>query len=92
MKEKIIKPGHDALGYAHYILTVEGHKVKLIKAHHLVAEAFLGYDRSRRYNSSDMNSLVVIHLNGIRDDNTVDNLKVIPLGQSKSRRKEKNND
>lgn len=44
LKGRILKPGKDAIGYYHYILNRDG-KSHLFKAHHLVAQAFLGYDR-----------------------------------------------
>lgn len=83
LKERILKPGKDKFGYLHYRLSRDGEHY-LIKAAHLVAEAFLGYDRSQ-YDRHNPESLVVIHKNYRRDDNSVSNLKIMTLYEAVGR-------
>ena len=60
----------------HYILTdLEGNR-KLVKGHHIVAQAFLGYDPSQ-YDRKNIESLVVDHQNGLRWDNRLENLRIM---------------
>lgn len=62
---KILKPATDKYGYHYYVLCVEG-KRHTIKAHRLVAMAFI---------PNPENKPTVNHKNGIRTDNRVVNLE-----------------
>ena len=65
-KEKILKCAKDACGYMHARLAKDG-KFTLYKVHHLVASAFLGYDRKQYDRSNLSESLVIDHLNRRQD-------------------------
>ena len=62
-------------GYMHVRLSRNG-KQRLYKVHVLVGMAFLGYSTSQ-YNRKDINSLVIDHINGIKSDNRVENLRIV---------------
>lgn len=63
--KKIIKPNHDKHGYLYYVLCV-GSVRKTVKAHRLVASAFIPNPDEKP---------TVNHRNGIRDDNRAENLE-----------------
>lgn len=86
-KEKILKPLHDSQGNVHYILTRHDGTGQLIKGHHIVAEAFLGYDRNQ-YKRGNLDSLIVTHINGVHSDNSLKNLEIITLREVYERRKQ----
>lgn len=62
LKERILQPQQDNCGYLHVRLSRDG-KQYLSKVHVLVAEAFLGYDRTAYDRKNIDDSLVVDHLN-----------------------------
>lgn len=65
-KEKILKPGKDKKGYLIVIICKNG-KRKTCKVHRIVAEAFIpNYD----------NKYEIDHINCIRDDNRVKNIRL----------------
>ena len=68
---KVLTPNFDSLGYVHYVLTKGNGARQLWKGHHLVAAAFLGWTKDM-----PKNGYVVKHVNGIRDDNRLENLKI----------------
>lgn len=73
-------PTYDAYGYL-YLVISNGTGYKTFRVHRLVAQAFLpNYDEH----------LVVDHLNGIRDDNRVENLCVKTQTENISARDENN--
>lgn len=63
-KERILKPFDSGRGYLKYKLSFNGEKT--ISAHRLVANAFL---------KNNSNKSQVNHINGIKNDNRVDNLE-----------------
>lgn len=75
-RRMILKPQPDKLGYLHVRLWDDKGHAHLYKLHHLVAEAFLGYDR-KQYDRNNLDSLVVSHLNGIKADCRVENLVIL---------------
>ena len=60
-----IRPTHDKFGYLYFVLCVDRNRVT-VKAHRLVALAYLPNPNSKP---------TVDHINGIRDDNRVENLR-----------------
>lgn len=62
---KFLTPSKDRYGYLYYVISINGVR-KTIKAHRLVAEAFIPNPDSKP---------TVNHKNGIRTDNRVDNLE-----------------
>lgn len=62
--DRILKFNIDSDGYAYYVLCVAGHR-HTIKAHRLVAEAFI---------PNPDNKPALDHINGIRTDNRIENL------------------
>ena len=73
-------PTYDSLGYQYIIVRGEN-KSKAYRVHRLVAEAFLpNYDEH----------LIIDHLNGIRDDNRVENLCVKTQTENLAARDERN--
>tara|TARA_R110002012_G_scaffold266724_1_gene450329 strand:+ start:470 stop:955 length:486 start_codon:yes stop_codon:yes gene_type:complete len=65
----------EKLGYVQYKLTSDSGEYKDIYAHRLVASEYLGLDLS------DSN-LTVDHINGMRNDNRVENLRVCTLKEN----------
>lgn len=63
--KKYLKPDRDRYGYIYYVISIGGKRMTL-KAHRLVAEAFI---------SNPENKPTVNHKNGIRDDNRLCNLE-----------------
>lgn len=64
-RNKFLKPGKDKDGYLYYVISIKGVR-KTIKAHRLVAETYI---------PNPENKPTVNHINGIRDDNRVENLE-----------------
>lgn len=62
---KFLRPDKDRYGYLYYVISIDGKRMTL-KAHRLVAEAFI---------PNPENKPTVNHRNGIRDDNRVSNLE-----------------
>ena len=77
-KGVILTPQRDACGYLHVRL-VKDRRYILYKVHQLVGAAFLGYNRKNNEN------LVIDHLNGIKDDNIVENLEVVTRAENSKR-------
>lgn len=75
-------------GYLHVRLCKDG-TITLKKVHIIVAEAFLDYDPSQ-YDRTDVNSLVVDHINRDKTDNRLDNLEVVTIEENARRRAECN--
>lgn len=65
MRNKILNPATDKYGYFYFVLCHDG-KRKTIKAHRLVASAFI---------PNTDNKPTVDHINGNKKDNRVENLK-----------------
>lgn len=59
-----LKPATDKYGYFYFVLCVDGRR-KTVKAHRLVAITFI---------ENPLNKPTVNHLNGVRNDNRVENL------------------
>ena len=70
LKEKILKPCKDNLGYLHVRLCKNG-KPTLWKIHQLVALAFLNHDRKEAGWDT-----IIHHINGNKRDNRVTNLEI----------------
>jgi hypothetical protein len=70
--ERILKPGIDGHGYAKVVLCQDGIR-KTCTVHRLVIESFLG--------SSDLD---IDHINGIKTDNRLDNLRYCTRRQNMS--------
>ena len=52
--------------------------------HVLVAKAFLGYDQ-KQYDRHDVDTLVVDHLDGVKDNNRLSNLEVVTQAENIAR-------
>ena len=65
ISNKVLKPAKDKYGYLYYVLCVKGSRVT-VKAHRLVAMTFL---------SNPEGKPAIDHINGIRTDNRVGNLR-----------------
>ena len=65
-REHILTPSMDKKGYLIVILTNNGEKKKYFKVHRLVAESFI---------ENNQNKPQVDHINRIKDDNRVENLR-----------------
>ena len=76
LKEKILKPSKDALGYVHVRLRVNG-KYLLKKVHILVAEMFLGYTSAFKGNNRRPDTLVVQHIDHDKINNKLENLRIV---------------
>jgi hypothetical protein len=69
-KIKILKPQKNSSGYLHVILRKEK-KAKAFNVHQLVAIEFLGH-------VPNGTTLVIDHINDIKTDNRLENLRIIP--------------
>ena len=69
LKEKILKTPPNSDGYPTILLNKNGTR-KSIKVHQLVAMAFLNH-------IPDGNKIVVDHINGIKTDNRIENLRIV---------------
>ena len=72
-----------ATGYIHVRLRKDG-VATLFKVHVLVAKAFLGYDQ-KQYDRHDVSTLVVDHLDGVKDNNRLSNLEVVTQAENIAR-------
>ena len=77
-KERILKPGVDYNGYFNVSLYKDA-KPKTRTIHQLVAESFLNH-------TPDGYSLVVDHINGVKNDNNVKNLQLVSARENSSKR------
>ena len=71
-KEKILKSRKDKGNYLQVVLYKDG-KCKTCKLHRLVAEAFIPRIEGKEF---------VDHINGIRDDNRIDNLRWCTIAEN----------
>lgn len=55
---------------------LETGRQRLYKVHVLVGMAFLGYS-TENYDRKDIQSLVIDHINGIKSDNRLKNLRIV---------------
>ena len=65
-EKRLLKLRYDKYGYLTVYLCCSGHKDKLAKVHRLVAQAFI---------PNPMNKPCIDHINTIRDDNRMENLR-----------------
>lgn len=79
VKERILKPYLNKLGYYTFNLNKDG-VANVFKAHQLVAMAFLGH-------IPNGNKLVIDHINSNKVDNRVDNLQIITNRENLSKDK-----
>jgi len=79
--EKILSPRNNGIGYLKVTLSNKSRSYKYV--HILVAESFLGYNVSK-------GTICVDHLNNVRSDNRLENLRIITPKENISRAKTSN--
>ena len=77
---RVLKPCYQPSGAVHYNVKGSDGKMRSVKAHTLVAMAFLGYEE-HKFKKGDQQMVVVHHLNLIKSDNRLVNLKLMPKKQ-----------
>ncbi len=70
-KQKVLKPALDARGYLRTMLLNDNGKYDTVKVHRIIALAYLG-----------KSSLEVNHKNGIKSDNSIDNLEYVTRSEN----------
>ena len=78
---RLLKPATDKDGYLYYVLCVKGVR-KTIKAHRLVAKAFV---------ENPYNKPAIDHINGIKGDNHANNLRWVTNKENTNNPNTKNN-
>lgn len=79
LKEKILKPGVDKLGYLMVILSDKNNKRNTTKVHQLVSIVFLNHKKSGH-------KLVVNHKDFNRQNNYLDNLEIVTQRENSNRK------